>query len=81
MSEGKKIEIEVPVGYELVQDGMKFEFVKIDETLTAPSKPFFANSLLGSSKYFSTFSFAAAINLSNCAFSFSCSDAAFSSSG
>ena len=27
----KKIEIEVPVGYELVQDGMKFEFVKKDE--------------------------------------------------
>jgi hypothetical protein len=34
MSEGKKIEIEVPVGYELVQDGMKFEFVKIDEPFT-----------------------------------------------
>ena len=27
----KKIEIEVPKGYKLVQDGMKFEFVKMDE--------------------------------------------------
>jgi hypothetical protein len=27
----KKIEIEVPEGYKLVQDGMKFEFVKKDE--------------------------------------------------
>jgi hypothetical protein len=26
-----KIEIEVPKGYKLVQDGMKFEFVKKDE--------------------------------------------------
>jgi hypothetical protein len=26
--------INVPEGYELVQDGMKFEFVKIDEPLT-----------------------------------------------
>jgi hypothetical protein len=34
MNEDKKIEIEVPVGYKLVQDGMKFEFVKIDEPLT-----------------------------------------------
>ena len=34
MSEGKKIEIEVPKGYKLVRDGMKFEFVKIDEPLT-----------------------------------------------
>jgi hypothetical protein len=31
MSEGKKIEIEIPEGYKLVQDGMKFEFVKKDE--------------------------------------------------
>ena len=31
MSEDKKIEIEVPKGYKLVQDGMKFEFVKKDE--------------------------------------------------
>jgi hypothetical protein len=31
MSEGKKIEIEVPVGYELVQDGMNIKFVKKDE--------------------------------------------------
>jgi hypothetical protein len=31
MSEDKKIEIEVPKGYELVQDGMNIKFVKIDE--------------------------------------------------
>jgi hypothetical protein len=31
MSEGKKIEIEIPEGYELVQNRMKFEFVKKDE--------------------------------------------------
>jgi hypothetical protein len=33
MSEDKKIEIEieVPVGYKLVQDGMNIKFVKIDE--------------------------------------------------
>jgi hypothetical protein len=30
VSEGKKIEIEVPVGYELVQDGMNIKFVKKD---------------------------------------------------
>jgi hypothetical protein len=56
--------------------------IEIEVPKGAPSKPFFANSLLGSSKYFSTFSFAAAINLSNCAFSFafsfSFSDTAFS---
>jgi hypothetical protein len=34
MSEDKKIEIEVPVGYKLVQDGMNIKFVKIDEFLT-----------------------------------------------
>ena len=31
MSEDKKIEIEVPVGYKLVQDGMNIKFAKIDE--------------------------------------------------
>jgi hypothetical protein len=31
VSEGKKIEIEVPVGYELVQDGMNIKFVKSDK--------------------------------------------------
>jgi hypothetical protein len=31
MSGDKKIEIEVPVGYKLVQDGMNIKFVKIDE--------------------------------------------------
>jgi hypothetical protein len=30
----KKIEIEVPKGYKLVQDGMNIKFVKIDEPLT-----------------------------------------------
>jgi hypothetical protein len=34
MSEDKKIEIEVPVGYKLVQDGMNIKFAKIDEPLT-----------------------------------------------
>jgi hypothetical protein len=34
MSEDKKIEIEIPKGYELVQDGMNIKFVKIDESLT-----------------------------------------------
>jgi hypothetical protein len=33
MSEGKKIEIEVPEGYKLVRDGMNIKFVKIDERL------------------------------------------------
>ena len=34
MKKGKKIEIEVPKGYKLVQDGMNIKFVKIDESLT-----------------------------------------------
>jgi hypothetical protein len=34
MSEDKKIEIEVPEGYELVQDGMNIKFVKKDEPIT-----------------------------------------------
>jgi hypothetical protein len=71
------------VGKEVIEAEGKIDFSLILFSVAqffAPSKPFIADSSSGSSKYFSTLSFATAIILSNFSFSFSFSDKTFSSS-